>query len=138
MTTADERAALIEFRERYAVPPSDVTREVERAVIGSDWGANGYTTLEQADRLAEVLELAPGRRLLDVGSGQGWPGLYLSATTGCDVVLTDLPTGGLRLARERIEEGRLAGAASLVACAASAMPFRARIFDAVVHTDVLC
>lgn len=138
MTTADERAALIEFRERYAVPPSDVTREVERAVIGSDWGANGYTTLEQADRLAEVLELGPGRRLLDVGSGRGWPGLYLAATTGCDVVLTDLPTSGLRLAKARIEEGRLAGAASLVACAASAMPFRGRRFDAVVHTDVLC
>src|SRR5205807_6531345 len=67
-----------QFAERYRVGQTDDTRAVERIVIGGDWGANGYTTMAQADRLAEVLDLRPGKVLLDVGSGRGWPGLYLS------------------------------------------------------------
>ena len=31
---------------------------------------------------------SPLTRLLDVGSGRGWPGLYLAGRTGCRVVLT--------------------------------------------------
>jgi hypothetical protein len=33
-----------------------------------------------------VLELGPDRWLLDVGTGRGYPALYLAATTGCSVV----------------------------------------------------
>ena len=38
-----------------------------------------------------MLGLGPGRRLLDVGGGQGWPGLYLARQTGCTVVRTPVP-----------------------------------------------
>lgn len=136
MSTADENEALIQFRERYAAGPTEATRAVERAVIGDDWGANGYTTRAEADRLGRLLELRPGRRLLDVGSGRGWPGLYLAGVTGSDVVLADLPIEGLRLARERAEHEGLRPAA--VVASASALPFRPASFHAIVHTDVLC
>ena len=69
----------------------------------ADWliyGANGYTTAAQANLLAQRLDLGPGKRLLDVGSGRGWPGLYLAASTGCTVVLTDLLL--LAVARRRL------------------------------------
>lgn len=134
MSATDERQALIEFRERYAAAPTEATHAVERAVIGTDWGANGYTTRDQADRLGHLLGLEPGRRLLDVGSGRGWPGLYLAAKSGADVVLTDLPIEGLRLALRRAEQ---LPAAAVVA-SGSALPFRPASFDAIVHTDVLC
>ena len=47
----------------------DVVRAIELAVIGGDWGANGYTTIAQADQLADMLELAAGSLVLDIG---GW------------------------------------------------------------------
>jgi hypothetical protein len=79
------------FAERYRVVPNDAARLIEQAVIGGDWGANGYTTIGQADRLATELGLEPESVLADIGCGRGWPGLYLAARTGCQVVLSDVP-----------------------------------------------
>src|SRR5205814_5411444 len=99
----DEREAAEHFAERYGRPGSDATRDLELRVIGSDFGANGYTTVAQADLLAERLELGPGKRLLDVGAGRGWRGLYLARLTGCSVVVTGLPIEGMRTAARRAE-----------------------------------
>jgi ubiquinone/menaquinone biosynthesis C-methylase UbiE len=126
------------FRERYGRPASDTTRELERLVIGGDFGANGYTTVEQAELLAQRLDLRDGDRLLDVGSGRGWPGLYLAKITGCSVVLTDIPEEGLAAARRRAVVEGLAERSPAVASSARCLPFKAQSFDAVVHTDVLC
>ncbi len=120
------------------VPLGDVAERVERMVIGADYGADGYTTVEQADELARCLELRPAVRLLDLGSGRGWPGVYLAKTSGCQAVLTDLPLVGLRLAATRAEAEGLDGRCSVVAASGPHLPFAAKTFDAVVHTDVLC
>jgi cyclopropane fatty-acyl-phospholipid synthase-like methyltransferase len=125
------------FRERYGVEAS-IAIEVERAVLGSDYGANGYTTVAQADTLAAILALRTGRRLLDIGAGCGWPGLYLAKTTGCEVVVTDLPMEGMRRALRRSRDDCLALRSAAVIATARRPPFRAESFDAIVHTDVLC
>lgn len=101
-------------------------------------GANGYTTRAQAEELGRRLRLAPGRVLLDVGTGRGWPGLYLATTTGCAVVGTDMPIGALAGAAQRARTERVDTRAAFVAASGAAQPFRPRSFDAVVHTDVLC
>ena len=126
------------FAERYRVVPTEVSRRVELAVLGGDWGANGYTTVVQADILARELGLRPGARLLDLGTGRGWPGLYLAADTGCQVVLADVPVEGLRVAAGRAYRDELAGRVAPVAATAQALPFTPGSFDAIVHTDVLC
>lgn len=140
MTTLsrDEMDAGAMFRERYGRPASDATRELERLVIGGDFGANGYTTVEQAELLAQRLNLRAGDRLLDVGSGRGWPGLYLTKVTGCSVVLTDIPKEGLATGRRRAAVEGLAERSQAVASSARRLPFKIESFDAVVHTDVLC
>lgn len=138
MAVRDEAEARALFDERYGVAAVPAAVEVEQAVIGADFGANGYTTRAQADLLAGVLGLRPGTRLLDVGSGRGWPGLYLAASTGCDVVLADLPVQGMRVARERALADGLAGQVATAVASARHLPFRPESFDALVHTDVLC
>jgi SAM-dependent methyltransferase len=137
-SSRDERAARARFEERYSIRTGDVNARIEREVIGSDWGANGYTTVRQADELGRRLNLGPGRRLLDVGTGRGWPGLYLAARTRCDVVGTDMPLDALRAAIRRADRERIDRRASFVASAGAGQPFRAASFDAIVHTDVLC
>jgi cyclopropane fatty-acyl-phospholipid synthase-like methyltransferase len=130
--------ALDIFRERYALPTAEINDVIEHAVIGAVWGANGYTTVRQADELGRRLALGPGTRLLDVGSGRGWPGLYLAKTTGCSVVCTDVPLPALQAAIRRAGAEALSERADVVAASASALPFVDRSFDAIVHTDVLC
>ena len=101
MTVRDEQQARALFQERYGNRPSLTARRIEQRVIGGDWGANGFTTMAQTDALAGGLGLSAGERLLDLGTGRGWPGLYLAARTGCRVVLADLPLEGLRVAANR-------------------------------------
>lgn len=133
----DEREARQHFAVRYSPEPDDVMDAVERAVLGDAWGANGFTTVAEANTLGEQAGLNENAHLLDIGTGRGWPGLYLAQRTGCRATLTDLPVEGLRLAvnraaRERVE---LTGA---VVASAKDLPFTSRSFDAVIHTDVLC
>jgi ubiquinone/menaquinone biosynthesis C-methylase UbiE len=138
MPTREERDTRQLFTDRYREERTTVVAEIERSVIGGDWGANGYTTMRQADDLADALGLEPGHRLLDLGAGRGWPGLYLAVRTGCRVVVTDVPSEGLRLAMLRADAQHLAARVAAVASSARWLPFRAGTFDAVVHTDVLC
>ncbi|MGH2787825.1 MAG: SAM-dependent methyltransferase [Actinomycetota bacterium] len=136
-SSRDEREALADFAARYTSPPAEVIQEVERRVIGAVWGANGFTTVAQADLLAERLKLTAGKRLVDIGTGRGWPGLYLSRCTGCEVVLTDLPIEGLQHALRRAEVESVSSCGAVVASARD-LPFGEESFDAIVHTDVLC
>jgi 2-polyprenyl-3-methyl-5-hydroxy-6-metoxy-1,4-benzoquinol methylase len=138
VTANDELQARALFDARYGIALPPVARQIERRVIGGEWGANGYTTMAQADTLARGLGLSAADRLLDIGTGRGWPGLYLAATTGCQVVLTDLPLEGLRVAADRAAAEGLAARAAMVVAAASGLPFRAGSFDVIVHSDVLC
>ncbi|MDH4280884.1 MAG: methyltransferase domain-containing protein [Acidimicrobiia bacterium] len=122
----------------YARSEADVLRVIERAVLDSDYHANGYTTRAQADRLGDLLELAPGHLLLDVGSGCGWPGLYLAARTGCSVVTVDPVMAGVRTAHRRIGDDTMSERAWAVAGTADQVPLRQGSVDAIVHTDVMC
>jgi methylase of polypeptide subunit release factors len=134
----DERCALAEFQQRYAAPLTDVNAIVERAAIGGAWGVNGYTTIEQAAELGRRLRLTADGRLLDVGTGRGWPGLFLAARTDCTIIGTDMPLEALSAAARRARSDRIDDRASFVVAAGAWQPFRAGSFDAVVHTDVLC
>ena len=110
----------------------------ERHALGTDYGSTGYTTRAQADDLADRLRLGEGDRVADIGAGSGWPGLYLSAITGCCVVGTDLPIDGLRHADARVVADGLTGRAAYVVATGHRQPLRPSSFDAVIHTDVLC
>jgi SAM-dependent methyltransferase len=125
-------------RQTYAVGEHRVAREVELRTLGSDFGANGYATLDEVDELVGILDLGPGRRLLDVGAGQGWPGLYLAREVGCAVVLTDMPFEGLAVAARRASGERIEARAWCLVARGQTLPLRPESFDAVVHTDVLC
>ena len=138
MATRQEKEANVRFSQRYGEERGDVIRSIELAVIGGDWGANGYTTIAQADQLAAIVELGAGSLVLDIGAGRGWPGLYLAARTGCSVVMTDVPVEGLVSARARGQREGLDDRAWPVNASARDLPFPVETFDAVVHTDVLC
>lgn len=126
----------VDFDERYRVIEDGVMQRIERRVIGSGYGANSYTTVTQADQLGELLGVGPQNLLLDIGSGAGWPGVYLAQTTGCRVVLTDMTSEGLRVAARRLHREEVDGAA--VGASGAALPIRNETFDAATCSDVFC
>lgn len=121
-----------DFGERF----EPAMLRAERSVIGGDYGTLSYTTMELADELVRCLDLRPGVTLLDIGSGSGWPGSYLAASTGCTAILTDPTLEGMTVATERSQRDGLDTAA--VVATGMALPFRKNVFDAATSSDVFC
>ena len=133
-----ERATRGDFNIKYRLVRDPTRQRMEHAVLGSDYGANSYTTIDQANDLAGRLGLRTEVTLLDLGAGSGWPGLYLAASTGCRVILADQPEEGLRNARARAHNDSMADRCSFIQCSGGSLPLREAVVDAVAHTDVLC
>ena len=131
----DQKRRMEAFYRRAQLP---VMQNIERTVCGCDYGGNSWTSRAEAEEIRELLELRPGSRLLDVGAGSGWPGLYIADQSGCDVTLVDLPRTGLRIAAERAIRDRIAGACWSAIADAANLPFQKGSFDAVSHSDLLC
>lgn len=126
------------FSASYEVSSLPAMREVERTVLGCDYGGTSWTTCKQAAQIVEMLDLKPGLHLLDIGAGSGWPGLYLADAGGCDVTLLDLPLNALKQARERAHSDGIDGRVSAIAANGNALPFTNDSFAAISHSDVLC
>lgn len=131
-------AQACDFARDYQLGRLPVMLELERAVLESDYGRTSWTTRREADRIAELLELCPDARLLDVGAGSGWPGLYFAQSSRCDVLLADVPLLELAFAAERAAVDGLQGKCQAVAAHGAALPFQSHSFDALSQSDVLC
>jgi cyclopropane fatty-acyl-phospholipid synthase-like methyltransferase len=118
--------------------PPDMAYHERRGGCGCSYDAKGYATRDEVRRMATLLNLQPGRRVLDVGAGAGWPGLYFAKETGCEVVLVDLPLSELLVANRRAAQDRISDRCRITVADGSRMPFRDGSFDAVSHSDVLC
>ena len=124
--------------EFYTRPVTETLREIERSVCGCDFGGCSWTTATEALELARLLRLDSGSNLLDIGSGSGWPGLYLAQQTGCRITLTDVSREGLNMADSRIESDGMSEQCRTVLAGAGELPFDDEEFDAIGHSDVLC
>lgn len=124
------------FGSYYAGAGSSSIRELEMRVFGSDYGGNGYTNVPDVRRHSDLLGLVSTSVLLDIGTGAGWPGLFLAKESGCRVVLVDMPREGIEIARLRAAEEHIDGHS--VSADGAHLPFRKAAFNAVTHADVLC
>ena len=125
-----------EFQERFRLVTDPAMVRAEKLVIGGDYGASSYTTIDQADELARILSLRAGITLLDVGSGSGWPGNYLAASTGCTAILTDPIVEGMAVASDRSQRDDLE--VLPVVATGTALPFESDAFDAATSSDAFC
>jgi cyclopropane fatty-acyl-phospholipid synthase-like methyltransferase len=128
---------LSRFDERYGVG-AEALLAVERAALGTDYGANGYTTRAEADEIGERLGLDADTTLLDLGSGCGWPGLHLAARSGCRLVSFDPVFSGVHRSAARADADGLTHRHVAAVVDGGRLPLADRSVDAIVHVDVLC
>jgi len=138
VASTGEQESRQRFRDWYGREYDGVFVAIEREVIGGDYGANGYTTRAQVDDIAVRLGLDRGTRVLDIGTGRGWPALYFAQTRGCEVIACDVPIEGLQVGTRRAIRDGLDDLVHFVAASGDALPLREASFDAIVHTDTLC
>ncbi len=126
------------FADRYAASGAAALIEAELEVLGTDYQANGYSTRADVDEIGALLDLGEGDRLLDLGSGCGYPGLYLAQSRGCNVVTLDpVVTGAAACAARSRRDGLDDRHLSVIGLGAQ-LPFRSGSFDAIVQIDVMC
>ena len=126
-------------RDRYAArysACSGVLGAAELEVLGVNYRASGYTTRDQADWMGRLLSVGKDELLVDIGSGAGWPGLYLADRLDCRVVTVDpVVEGGRAVQRRAVEDGMEARAFSIVG-SGDQLPIKPRSAAGVVHSDV--
>ena len=126
------------FADSYDLSQLPAMRKVEEAVLGCDYGGTSWTTRQQAIQMIESLSVGREQHLLDIGSGSGWPALFVANQSGCGATLVDIPLNALGQARDRAEQDGLANSVSTVAASGAALPFGDATFDVITHSDVLC
>ncbi|NQV85894.1 MAG: class I SAM-dependent methyltransferase [Woeseiaceae bacterium] len=127
-----------DFSGDYKLSRLPLIKKLEQAALDSDYGGTSWTTRKQVDAIIESLALHSGSRLLDIGSGAGWPGLLLAKLSQCDVTLLDIPLNALQQAAERAGVDQITGQVDIVSASGTSLPFLDRSFDRISHSDVLC
>ena len=63
----DEKALFERFSDKYKFIQSDLLRKIERSNCGCDYGATSFATVEQVNKLGDLLELDPQKK-----TTRGW------------------------------------------------------------------
>ena len=136
MTSVSENCC--DFAGNYDLSKLPEIKKLEQSALGCDYGGTSWTTRLQVDGIVESLGLASSSRLLDIGSGSGWPGLLLGKLSACDVTLLDIPLNALRQAAMRAAEDQMTDTVNIVSGSGTCLPFSDQSFDRISHSDVLC
>ncbi|MCC0094517.1 methyltransferase domain-containing protein [Streptomyces flavotricini] len=100
-------------------------------LVGLDMGPNPLWLLED---LARDLDLRPGMRVLDLGSGKGATSVFLAREYGVDVIAADWWIPERDAAAVFVEAG-VDDRVTAVRAEAHVLPFEAESFDAIVSID---
>ena len=106
-----------------------------RMLLGDSFHPGG---LELSRRLATLLELRPGMRVLDVASGKGESAIFLASQFGCEVVGLDLGAENVLEARRRAQDANVAALITFQHGDAESMEFPNASFDRVICECAFC
>ena len=117
---------------------SELAAAMRREIYGQDLGQTGWRSAAEQAEIAAMLELGPGRHLLDIACGSGGPSLDLTERTGCAVTGLDAEAAGVAHARSAAAARGLASRATFVQqdCGGP-LAFGDATFDAVLCVDAI-
>ncbi|MGH9784244.1 MAG: class I SAM-dependent methyltransferase [Terriglobia bacterium] len=106
-----------------------------RMLLGDSFHPGG---LRLTERLGELLELGPGRRVLDVASGKGESAIFLAKHFGCEVVGVDFGAENISEASERARVAGVERLATFRQGDAEQLDLPDASFDAVICECAFC
>jgi cyclopropane fatty-acyl-phospholipid synthase-like methyltransferase len=107
------------YEANYKNFQSNLYAQIRQEAFGEDIGQNSWLTASEQDRFVKWLDLAAGKRLLDVACGAGGPALRIAATTGCSVAGVDVHEDAVTTARVLAAQRGLAARAEFLTADAS-------------------
>ncbi|MFC5992628.1 class I SAM-dependent methyltransferase [Pseudonocardia hispaniensis] len=120
---------------------SATRRRIRREVYGSEYPEDvdprSFVTRSQLRRLAQELRVGPGNQIVDLGCGQGGPGLWAARQTGAGLLGIDLSDHAIASAARRAAELGLADRARFSVGDIVATGLPDATFDAAMSIDVL-
>ena len=78
------------YDANYGNFETDLYAEIRRDAFGEDIGQSSWITADEQDRFLPLLNLAPGKTLLDIACGSGGPAMRVVEKTGCSLVGVDV------------------------------------------------
>jgi arsenite methyltransferase len=106
-----------------------------RMLLGDSFHPGG---LHLTARLAELLSLAPGQRVLDVAAGRGESALFIAKRFQCEVVGIDFGSGNVAEATLRAQEAGVANLVRFEEGDAERLAIPDGSFDAVICECAFC
>ena len=97
----------------------------------------GFVTVSELEWIAESVEAAPGKTLVDLGCGRGGPGLWVARKTGCDLIGLDLVAEGVEEATRRSRSFGLEGRARFLVADVAETGLADGSCDAAMSVDTL-
>jgi 2-polyprenyl-3-methyl-5-hydroxy-6-metoxy-1,4-benzoquinol methylase len=135
---AKAEARLGHYDANYGNFQTELYAEIRREAFGEDIGQSSWLTADEQDRFLGILELSPGKSLLDVACGSGGPALRIATKTGCSLMGVDMHEDAISTANSLAEQHGLSGRAQFrVANAAEPLPFPDAFFDAITCIDAI-
>ena len=102
-----EPASSQAFSAAASEPEDSTRRRIRREVYGEEYPAEvdprSYLTWTELRRLAGELRVGPDDTFIDLGCGEGGPGLWVAGETRASVVGIDLAPVGIERARARAQ-----------------------------------
>jgi SAM-dependent methyltransferase len=126
------------YQAHYRQFDSELASSMRREIYGEDLGQTGWRSVAEQAEIAALLDLGPGRQLLDIGCGSGGPTLALAERTGCSVTGLDVEAAGIAYAQSVAAARSLSGRAAFMSqdCGGS-LPFADGNFDSVLCVDAI-
>jgi 2-polyprenyl-3-methyl-5-hydroxy-6-metoxy-1,4-benzoquinol methylase len=138
MTKSDLFHCYDHYNANYGHFQTDLYAEIRREAFGEDIGQNSWLTADEQDNFLRWLDLAPGKRLLDVACGAGGPLLRMIAATGCSGIGIDVHDQAVATAISLTTQRGLTALAEFRAVdATSPLPFPDGMFDAITCIDAI-
>jgi 2-polyprenyl-3-methyl-5-hydroxy-6-metoxy-1,4-benzoquinol methylase len=138
MTKSDLFPCSGHYNANYGHFQTDLYAEIRREAFGEDIGQNSWLTADEQDNFLRWLDLAPGKRLLDVACGAGGPLLRMIAATGCSAIGIDVHDQAVATAISLTTQRGLTALAEFRAVdATSPLPFPDGMFDAITCIDAI-
>jgi ubiquinone/menaquinone biosynthesis C-methylase UbiE len=124
------------YNGTYQHYAEDLYKEIRKETYGEDIGQNSWLTADEYRVFFEILQLSPGKKVLEIATGSGGPAVFMVTETGCDLTGIDINENGVKNAQQLAEEKGLASKLRfLLADASETLPFPDASFDAIVSID---